>query len=140
MSIPIETQPCHGIQNRVDVFGVFFFRIGIVKAHVADASIITRQAKVQANAFGMADVQIAIGLGRKTSANFGGVGRAGGMMQSITRRACPFALRVGSLSQIGLNDLTQKITHLVGVLWGVCRLDFVVGCAHGTILEPDDAM
>jgi hypothetical protein len=25
MSIPIETQPCHCIQNRVDVFGVFFF-------------------------------------------------------------------------------------------------------------------
>ena len=106
MSSPIKAQPCHGIQNRVDVFGVFFFRIGVVKAHVADPTIITRQAKVQANAFGMTDVQIAIGLGRKTCANFGGVGRAGGMMRSITRRSCPFALRISTLYQIGLNDLT----------------------------------
>ena len=76
VGIPIESQPFHGIQNRVDVFGIFFFRIGVVKAHVTHAPIIARQTKVQANTFGVANVQIAIGLGGKTCANFGGVGCA----------------------------------------------------------------
>ena len=140
VGIPIEAQPLHSVQNRVDVFGIFFFWVGVVKAHVADTPIVARQAKIQANAFGMPNVQIAVGLRGEPCANFGRVGSAFGVMRSIARRPRPFALRVSSLGQIGLNDLTQKITHLVGVLWDVCRFDFVVGCAHGRILEPDGAM
>ena len=137
MGIPIKAQPRHGIQDGIDVLGVFFFWIGVVKAHVADAAVITRQTKIQADAFGVTHVQVAIGFGRKAGANFGGIGCAFGVVRSVTRGAGPLALSIGALGQIGFDDLAQKVTDLVAVGGGVCRFDFVVGCAHPSILEAD---
>jgi hypothetical protein len=82
-------------------------------------------------------MQVAIGFGGEAGANFGGIGRAFGMVRSISRRAGPLALRVSALGQIGFNDLAQKVADLVAVRGGVCRFGFVVGCAHPSILEAD---
>ena len=70
---PVKAQPFHAVDDGVDVFHLLFFRVGVVKTQVAHATVVACQAKVQANAFGMANVQVAIGLGRETGADFGSV-------------------------------------------------------------------
>ena len=118
VGIPIETQPLDRVQNGVDVLGVFFFGVGVVKTHVANTTVVAGQAKVQANALGVAYVQVTIGLGWKTCSNFGRIGIAVGMVRGIARCAGPFALSIGALGQIRFNDLTQKVTDLRGILGG----------------------
>ena len=54
VGIPAKAQPAHRVQDGIDVLGVFFLGVGVVKAHVAHAAIVARQPKVQANAFGVA--------------------------------------------------------------------------------------
>ena len=62
----METQPLDVFFDGVDVFVVFFFRVGIVKTQVAQAIVNISQTEVQADGFGVTDVQIAIRLGRET--------------------------------------------------------------------------
>ena len=64
--LPGKTEPAHSVDDRVDVFGFFLFRIGVVKAQVAAATIVARQAEVQADRFGVAKVQVTVWLRRKT--------------------------------------------------------------------------
>ena len=63
---PMETEPLNVFFDGVDVFIVFFFRVGIVKTQVAQAVINIRQTEVQADGFGVADVQVTVWLRRKT--------------------------------------------------------------------------
>ncbi len=55
-AVPVKAQPFDGVDDGVDVLGVFFFGVGVVKAQVAHAAVVLGQAKVQANAFGVANV------------------------------------------------------------------------------------
>nr|WP_236748530.1 hypothetical protein [Acidovorax carolinensis] len=50
---------------------------------MAHATVVARQAKVDADAFGVANVQVAIGLGREAGADFGGVGLAGRVVGGV---------------------------------------------------------
>ena len=100
------------------------------------AAIVASQAEVQANAFCVADVQIAVGFRGKASANFGGIGVAAGMVRCIARRASPLALSLGAMSQVGLDDLAQKIADLWRIFRGTHGIGFDVDCAHGPILGP----
>lgn len=120
--LPIEAQPLHRIDDGVDVTLIFFFWIGVVKTQVANTAVILRQTKVQANAFGVSDVQVSVGLRRKAGTDFGGIWRAFLMRVEISRRAAPAPLRVGALGQIGFNDLAQKITGLIGISVGFIGL------------------
>ena len=108
----LDTQPLHRVQNAVDVFGVFFFRVGVIKAHVAHATIVACQAKVQADALGVADVQIAVGLGREACADFGRVGLARRMVGRIAGCTGPAALGIGAFLKVRFDDLAQKIAGL----------------------------
>src|SRR2546426_7551926 len=49
----------------IDVFDFFFGRVGVVVTQVANAAEFTSDAEVEADALGMANVEIAVGLGRK---------------------------------------------------------------------------
>ena len=71
--IPSKTEPAYGLKNAVDILLVFLDRIGVVKTHVAAPVVIERQAKVQTDGFGVPDVQITIGFGRKTGPDAGGI-------------------------------------------------------------------
>mgnify|MGYP000685692729 CR=1 FL=1 len=82
------------------------------KAQVANAVVIAGQAKVQANAFGMAHVQVAVGLGRKARADFGRIHGASGMVGGIARVAAPVATRVGAFGQVVFDDLAQEVGRL----------------------------
>ena len=63
--LPIEAQPAHVLLDRIDVFDLFLGRIGVVEAQVALAPELRREAEIEADRFGVADVQIAVGLRRK---------------------------------------------------------------------------
>ena len=62
---PVEPQPAHRRHDRVGELDVLLHRIGIVEAKMADAAVFGGEPEVQADRFGMTDMQVAIGLGRK---------------------------------------------------------------------------
>ena len=62
---PVEAEPAHVALNRLDVLQVFRRRVGVVEAEVASAVEVEREAEVQADRFGVADVEVAVGLRRK---------------------------------------------------------------------------
>ncbi len=64
--LPGKTQPADVLHDRIDVLDFFFGRVGVVEPQVALTAIFLGQAEVQADALGMADVQVAVRLGRKT--------------------------------------------------------------------------
>jgi cardiolipin synthase len=59
----------HRVLDAVDVLLLLFLGIGVVEAHVAHAAVVARQAEVQADALGVAHVQVAVGLGREAGAD-----------------------------------------------------------------------
>lgn len=63
---PLEAEPADALLDRLDVLGLLFHRVGVVEAEMAASAEIPRQPEVKADGFGVADVEIAIGLGRET--------------------------------------------------------------------------
>ena len=64
--VPVPPQPADIIHDRIDVFLLFLGRIGIVKPQIAVAAEFCRDAEIQADALGVADVQVAVRLRRET--------------------------------------------------------------------------
>ena len=63
---PFKAKPFNILLDRIDVLLLFFGGIGIVKTQMAIAAKLAGQTKVQANRLCMTNVQIAVGLRRKT--------------------------------------------------------------------------
>ena len=63
--LPVKAQPPDIFLDGVDILDVLLGRVGIVHAKIADAVILQRCAEVDADRFGVADMQVAVGLGRK---------------------------------------------------------------------------
>ncbi len=61
----VEPQPADVVDDRLDVLGLFLAGVRVVEPQVAQPAILLGQAEVQADALGVADVQIAVGFGRK---------------------------------------------------------------------------
>src|SRR5205814_1516612 len=64
-TVPLEAQPLHVFHDRFNVLGFFFRWIGVVKTQVALTAKLGGQPEVEADSFGMADVQVAVWLWRK---------------------------------------------------------------------------
>ena len=62
---PIETEPANVVDNAVDVFGFFLGRVGVVEAEIALAAEFIGEPEIQADRLGVADVEVAVGFGRK---------------------------------------------------------------------------
>ena len=62
---PFEAQPSDVRLDGVDVLDVFLRRVRVVEPEVAGAAVVPGHAEIQADRLGMADVEIAVGLGRK---------------------------------------------------------------------------
>ena len=62
----METKPLDVFFDGVNVFVVFFFGVGVVKTQVTQAVVNIRQTEVQADGFGVSDVQVAVGFWRET--------------------------------------------------------------------------
>src|ERR1035438_1349336 len=61
--LPVEPQPVHVVLDRIHVLGLFLERVRIVEAEVARSPVFARDAEVQADRLGMADVKVAVRLG-----------------------------------------------------------------------------
>jgi hypothetical protein len=66
MLAPTPAEPFHVFDYRLNVFLFFFGRVGIVKPKIALAPEFSRYAEIQTNTLRVADVQVAIGFGRKS--------------------------------------------------------------------------
>src|SRR5712671_3347457 len=62
---PIEAEPAHVALDRVDVFLFLLHWIGVVEAQMAAPAKLLRHTEIEADRLGMADMEIAVGLGRK---------------------------------------------------------------------------
>ena len=63
----LESEPVDVVDDGIDVFLLFFFGVGVVEAEIGFAAEFRGETEVQADGFGMADMQIAVGFGRKPS-------------------------------------------------------------------------
>ena len=63
--VPLEAEPRDVFLDRVDVLDVLLGRVGVVEPQVAGAAALRGDAEVQADRFGVADVEVAVRLGRK---------------------------------------------------------------------------
>ena len=61
----IAAQPFHILDDRVNVLRLFLRRVRVVEAQVALPAKLFRDAEVERNALRVADVQVAVRLGRK---------------------------------------------------------------------------
>jgi len=122
----------HGVYDRVDVFLFFLFRVGVVEAQVAAAAVIARQAEVQADRFGVAEVQVAVGLRRETCADARRIERTGQLLSGEAGLARPAALRVLSDRQVGVDDVADEIGRRSGSGGGFLAVFWHV--AHGMVL------
>src|SRR5271169_2100785 len=66
---PIEAEPTHVGLDGVDIFLLFLDRIGVIEAQMALAAELLGNAEVETDRLGMADVQIAVRLGREAGDN-----------------------------------------------------------------------
>ena len=90
-------------------FLVFFFRIGVVEAQVADAAEVARQPEVHADALGVADVQVAVGLRRKARADAGRV-RVSLLLHGRRARLARPAFALEAIRfEVVLDDVEQEI-------------------------------
>ncbi len=63
---PVEAQPVDVLLDRVDELGIFLGGVGVVHAEVAQAAEMLGRAEVDRQGLAVADMQIAVRLGRET--------------------------------------------------------------------------
>ena len=64
--IPVKAQPTDIFLNGLDILGVFLGRVGVIHTQVAQAAVLFGGAEVDIQSLAVTDVQVAVGLGRKT--------------------------------------------------------------------------
>src|SRR5262249_28063623 len=62
---PVVAEPAHGVDDRVDVLLALLRRVGVVEPEVAAAAELAGQAEVDRDRLGVANMEIAVGLGRE---------------------------------------------------------------------------
>ena len=128
--LPVEADPAHGVEDAVDELLVFLDRVGVVEAHVAAPAEVARQAEVQADALGVADVQVAVGLRRKAGADLGRVGRRLGVQVVDAGLAAPVARLVGAAREVRRDLVADEIGRRGrGRFRALARLSASLGCA-----------
>ena len=63
MLAPVPAEPADVLQDAVDELLLLLGRVGVVEAHVAAAAVLLGQPEVEAHGLGVADVEVAVGLG-----------------------------------------------------------------------------
>ena len=64
--VPRESEPGDVLLDRVDVLDIFFRRIGVVEPQIARAATFGSDAEIEADRFGVPDVEIPVRLRRKS--------------------------------------------------------------------------
>jgi hypothetical protein len=125
----VVSEPLHGVADGVDVFLLFLLGVGVVEAQVAHAAVFPSQLEVEPDALGVADMQIAVRLGREAQAHPGRVLHALGMVRRVARRAAPLAAGIVALFEVVFDDVAQKIARFGGVVVGRGSHPFILGGA-----------
>ena len=104
VAVPVEAQPLHGLFDGLDILGVFRRGVGVVEAEVAArgdlGGVVLGDAEVKADAFGVADMEVAVGFGRKARDD----------------------VRVAAFFEVAVDDVADKVRrHLASVLLDVRR-------------------
>src|SRR5690606_25904064 len=63
---PVKAKPAHVALDRVDIFLLFLDRIGVVKAQMTAPAELLGDPEVEADRFGVTDMEIPVRLGWKT--------------------------------------------------------------------------
>ena len=103
--LPVKPQPFHGLDDRVDVLLFFLFRVRVVKAQVADAAVVAGEAEIQADALGMADVQVTVGFRRKPRADARRISRGAVQRGCRAGHARPALALEPACGQVRLDDI-----------------------------------
>ena len=112
---PVETEPVDGAENRVDVLLIFFDRVGIVETHMAASGVVLGQTEVQTDTFSVTDVEIAVGLGRKTKTDFRLVDRTFHLFRVGAGMSTPMSGIVYPLLQVFVNNVAKKISDVAAL-------------------------
>ena len=67
---PLKAKPSHVALDGFHVFDAFFLGIGVIETQIAAAVILGRQREIQADGFGVADMQVAVGFWWKACGDF----------------------------------------------------------------------
>ncbi len=102
---PVEAEPAHVGLDGVDVLLLLLGGVGVVEAQVATAAEFLRDAEIQADRLGVADMQVAVGLRRKAS----------------DHRLVPACI------EVGLHDVADEVTS--------CFAHGLFDCRHGLVLR-----
>ncbi len=62
---PVEAEPADVAYDRLDVFRLFLGGIGVIEAQVAAAAVLQGDGEIETDRLGVADVQVAVRLGRE---------------------------------------------------------------------------
>ena len=60
--LPLEAEPFHVINDGIDVLLLFLFGVGVVEAEVGGTAEFLREAEVQADRLGVAEMEVAVGF------------------------------------------------------------------------------
>jgi len=74
---PVEPQPFDVRLDGVDVFHVFLAGVGVVETEVAEPVVVLGDPEVEADGFGVADVEITVRFGREAGVHAPGITAAG---------------------------------------------------------------
>jgi hypothetical protein len=113
--VPVPAQPPHRIDDGIDVLLLFLLRVGVVEAQVAGAAVVARQAEVQADRLGVAEMQVAVGLGREAGADFRRVHSADYLLRGRAGLPGPGAPGIPAGGKVGIDDVADEIRGLFGV-------------------------
>ncbi|OPZ07810.1 MAG: hypothetical protein BWZ07_03255 [Alphaproteobacteria bacterium ADurb.BinA280] len=129
MLVPGESQPDHIIANRLNELRIFAGWVGVIETQVAGAGEIAGNAEIQADALGMAQVQVSIGFGWKARAHLSAMLAAGLVSQH------DLADEIGRSRRIGhANGLRQALRKQSGSLTRTFH-----EVAQNGVINPDNA-
>ena len=94
-AVPLVAEPVHVANDGIDVLLLFLLGIGVVEAQVGLAAELRGEAEVQVRGLGVAEVQVAIGLGRKAGLH------ASGELVGLEVGNDDVADEIGSLGRFG---------------------------------------
>ena len=102
MLAPVIAEPAHIGADRLDILDLLLDRIGVVEAQVAAPAELRRHAEIEADRLGVADVEIAVGLGRKARDDGGDAPRleiaSHDVADEVARGACGLRCAVGGVA------------------------------------------
>ncbi|MCY1411808.1 hypothetical protein D3C76_1052010 [compost metagenome] len=115
---PVETQPLDIALDGVDVFLVFLGRVGVIETQMTDTAEFLGQAEVHADRLGVTDVQVAVGLRRKTGDDAAVLAR---VQVSLHDRAQEVGGYDGGSFGIGGGGVGGGLAHRILGFWYTAR-------------------